>query len=67
MTPLERARADLDSLTGLHEGLQDGTRFWWEWNDSYRCPERTTAAIEETWSALRLAQEELARLTGGAR
>lgn len=69
LQPLECAQEDVARLTELWEGLQDGTRHYSEWRDDLTCPDRTDVAREETWSALRLAQEELAQLTrsGGDR
>lgn len=69
LTPLDRAQSEVDRLTETYEGLSNGTLHWSYWRDDLLCPDRTEVAREECWSALRLAQEELAQLTamGGTR
>ena len=64
--PVAIARTEVEWLTELHQGLKDGTRPWSDWRDDLLCPERHEVAIEETWDALQLAREDLARLTNEA-
>jgi hypothetical protein len=63
--PLQQAQAEVDHLTQTYEGLRNGTLHWSAWRDDLTCPDRAGVALEECWSALRLAEEELARQTGG--
>ena len=64
---IEDAENYLAWLEDMYAGLRDGTYNWRDWDETYTCPDKQEAAVDECGMAMDSARKDLKALLGQAK